>query len=139
MKIKYLLTVLTLLLVFSTVNAQVTIIANNSVSVSSINKSELLDIYSLSIKNWDNDDKIIVLDLKSDNDVKAKFYNHLGKSNSALKKVWMRAQLTGEGFAPDAMNSEEEILKKVAATPGAIGYVRKSIVNSSVKVLAEIN
>ena len=136
---KKLLIIAMFVLLGTAVKAQVVIIANKSVSAGSINKSKLADIYTLSIKNWDNGDKIVVFDLKNDGDVKDKFYGYLGKSNSDFKKIWMKAQLTGEGFAPEALGSDGEVLKRVSSTQGAIGYVSKGAANSSVKVLAEIN
>ena len=138
MKIKCLFIIAVMILSGTALNAQVAVIVNKSVNASSISKSNLLDIYSLTTKNWDNGNKIIVFDQKSDNEVKEKFYSFIGKSNSDLKKVWMRAQLTGEGFAPEALNSDQEVLNKVASTPNAIGYINKNSVSSSVKVLIEI-
>jgi ABC-type phosphate transport system substrate-binding protein len=44
--------------------------------------------------------------------------------------------LSGEGDPPPALNSEEEMLKKVEKTKGAIGFVSYELVNSKVKVLA---
>jgi hypothetical protein len=46
--------------------------------------------------------------------------------------------LSGEGDPPEPIDSEEEMLKKVAATPGAIGFVSQSKVSEDVKVLIVI-
>jgi ABC-type phosphate transport system substrate-binding protein len=55
-----------------------------------------------------------------------------------IKKVWMKLQLTGEGQAPEGLGSDDEVVSKVASTPGAIGYVDAAKVNDNVKVLLEI-
>lgn len=138
MKMKYLLGAVTLLFISSTINAQVSIIVNKSVPAISITKAELLDIYSLSTIKWGNGEKAVLFDLRSDDNIKNKFYEYMGKSNSNLKKVWMRAQLTGEGFAPEALNSSTEVVNKVALTPGAIGFVDSKAVTGDVKVILKI-
>jgi ABC-type phosphate transport system substrate-binding protein len=137
MKLKYILLITAILLCKTALNAQVVIIANKSVSLSNVNKAKIVNIYSLTIKNGDNGEKIVLFDLKNDNITKSKFYSYIGKSNSDMKMVWMRAQLTGAGFAPTAVMSEEDVLTKVANTPGAIGYISAKLVDSSVKVLAK--
>lgn len=118
--------------------AQVAVIVNKSVPVSSLNSAKVEDIYSLTTKTWDNGTKIVVFDQKADNNVKSSFYSFVGKSAAEMKKVWMRVQLSGEGKAPEALSSDDEVIKKVASTPGAIGYVSADKVTGDVKVVATI-
>ncbi|MDP4173375.1 MAG: hypothetical protein Q8933_05365 [Bacteroidota bacterium] len=139
MKTKILFLFVILVCIKLDINAQVAVIANKSVPVSSINKSKLLDIYSISQKSWSNGEKIVVFDLKSNSSAKDKFYQNIGKSNAELKKVWMRMQLTGGGSAPSSLYSEDEIVSKVASTPGAIGYVELKNVTGAVKVIAKFD
>lgn len=119
--------------------AQVAVIANQSVPMDTIKKSELLDFYTCDIKKWSDGQPVVVLDLKSKNGVKATFYNYLGKSSSRMKSVWLKKLLSGEGEPPEAMNSEEELLKKVAVTAGAIGFVSRASMRKGVKLLLVIN
>jgi ABC-type phosphate transport system substrate-binding protein len=135
--IKYI--VLALVMATACSYAQVAVIAHKSVSESSINNSKLADIYSLKAKSWSNGSAIVRVTLKSDDGTSAKFFGAIGKSLADMKKVWMKLQLTGEGQAPEAMGSEDEVVNKVASTPGAIGYVSAGKVNDKVKVLMTIN
>lgn len=118
--------------------AQVSVIVNKSVPETSINSSKLSGIYSLSQVKWSDGSKIVVYEQSSDNDQKAKFYQFISKEPQALKKEWLKKQFSGEAKAPESLSSDEDVLKKVASTPGAIGYVKSSSVNSTVKVLVEI-
>lgn len=127
-----------MLFAVASVQAQVAIIANKSVSESSISSSKLNDIYSLRTKSWGNGSSIIPVTIKSDNEATQKFFSALGKSSMEMKKLWMKLQLTGEGQPPTGVGSEEELLAKVASTPGAIGFISADKVNSSVKVLLTI-
>ncbi len=119
-------------------NAQVAVIANKSVTETEITKAKLIEVFTLSTNKWKNGDKIVVFDLKTEGKVRSDFYSYLGKSPDDLKKIWMRAQLTGEGTAPKSLGSEYEVLEKVASTNGAIGFVALDKVNSSVKILLTI-
>ncbi len=138
MKKIIIITVLFFITISANINAQVSVIANKSVSESEISKAKLSEIYTLSASKWKSGDKIVVYDLKSEGKTRSEFYSFLGKSPDDLKKTWMRAQLTGEGTAPKSLGSEYEILEKVAATTGAIGFIASDKVNGTVKVLLTI-
>lgn len=118
--------------------AQVAVIANKSVADGSVSTSKVADIYSLRAKTWSNGQAVVLFTYKSDNNVTGPFFSALGKSSSDMKKAWMKIQLTGEGQAPEALGSEEEIINKVASTPGAIGFVSAGKVNDKVKVINTI-
>lgn len=119
-------------------SAQVHVIANKSISESTLSASTLANIYSLGMSKWANGSKIVVIDQSSEGAAKTAFYKYIGKEPLTLKKEWMKKQLTGEAKAPESIGSEDEIINKVAGTPGAIGYVKSSVTNSNVKVVAEI-
>jgi ABC-type phosphate transport system substrate-binding protein len=129
------------ILLFASMNAyaQVAVIANKSVSDASISSSKVESVYMLKDKTWSDGKGVILFTLKSDNGTVEKFFSSFGKSSSDMKKLWMKAQLTGEGMAPEALGSEDEVVNKVASTPGAIGFVDAQKVNGNVKVLLTIN
>jgi len=133
--------IVTLLFLFSWAEAsfsQVAVIAHKSVPVDTIKKSELLDFYTADIKKWINGDKVIVNDLKPKGEVKKIFYKFLGKTPSRMKSIWLKNMLSGEGDPPEALKSEEEMLQKIAATPGAIGFISHTKVDNNVKTLIVI-
>jgi ABC-type phosphate transport system substrate-binding protein len=119
-------------------STEVAVIAHPSVPVQKITKTQLLDLYTGDVKEWGNGEPIVLVDLEPKTDVKRVFYDFLGKSTSRMKSIWMKNMLTGEGRPPESMNSQEELLKKVAATPGAIGYVDQSLVTGEVITLTVI-
>ncbi|HTY37792.1 MAG TPA: hypothetical protein VMH23_11815 [Bacteroidota bacterium] len=120
-------------------NAQVAVIAHKGVSVSAISASAAADIFSLSTKEWKDGSPVVVFDQKTEGATRTKFYEFIGKSPIELKKIWMRIQLSGEGKAPTIVGSDDEVVQKVASTPGAIGYVAASKASGDVKILATIN
>ncbi len=118
--------------------SQVAVIAHKSVPVDTIKKSELLDFYTGDIKKWHDGQPLVILDLKPRGDTKKAFYKFLGKSPSRMKSIWLKMMLSGEGDPPLSMRSEDELLKKVASTPGAIGFVSKRRATGDVKTLSLI-
>lgn len=129
-----------IIMFFSALNiySQVAVIANKSVPDNSLTSAQLTEIFMLNKKTWEDGSKIVVFDLKVKEGTTEKFYESLGKLHADFKKMWMKLQLTGEGSAPAALASEDEVLSKVASTPGAIGFVNSSKANSTVKVLQTI-
>ncbi len=136
---KYLVSVaVTLLALCVGAQGQVVVIVNKSVAVSSVDKNQVANVYLLDTKELGGV-KLVVFDLKESTPTKIKFYAAIGQSPAALRKEWLKAKLTGGGTPPTAVLLEEDVVAKVAATPGAIAYVSAEKVNSSVKVIMRIN
>lgn len=49
----------------------------------------------------------------------------LGTYPYVLRNAWDRMVYTGTGLAPVLVENEDEMRRRVLATPGAIGYVRR--------------
>ncbi|MFH0734576.1 MAG: hypothetical protein V1773_10100 [bacterium] len=119
-------------------DAQVAVIANKSVPVDRITKSQLLDYYSGDIKYWPNSKPIIVFDLKPKLEVKDLFYEYIAKNTARMKSIWMKRMLSGDGDPPESVNSEEEMCNKVENTPGSIGFISLNKIKGNVKTIAII-
>jgi ABC-type phosphate transport system substrate-binding protein len=59
----------------------------------------------------------------------------LGKTGSELSAYWSKQIFTGKAMAPDEVAGDAQVRAKVASTPGAIGYVTDSGVDSTVRVI----
>jgi hypothetical protein len=113
--------------------SQVAVIANKNMSMQISSTQQVSDIYTLDIKTAGSS-KLVVFDVKNE-ELKGKLLAAIGKTSADLKKIWMKAQLSGDGNAPEALSSEAEVVTKVASTTGGIGYVSSSNVTPDVKVL----
>jgi ABC-type phosphate transport system substrate-binding protein len=138
MKFYYSIIIILTALIFTASDAQVAVIVNKSNSISKISHSSLKDIYMLSNVKWSDGTGIVVIDNR-EKSLQQKFYDFINvKDILSVKKQWLRVQLSGEGKAPMVVDGAEEMLAKVASTPGAIGYVRLSDVKGNdVKVIAK--
>ncbi len=135
---KYFLLFFLILFLSKGLYAQVAVIANKSVPIDRITKSQLLDYYSGDIKYWPNSKPIIVFDLKPKNEVKDLFYEYVAKNTARMKSIWMKKMLSGDGDPPESVISEEEMLKKVENTPGSIGFISLNKIKGNVKTIAII-
>jgi ABC-type phosphate transport system substrate-binding protein len=97
------------------------VIAHPGVGVSSINAQQLKDYWARDAKAWGNGTKVQLFD--NTGSAKDAFYKFLGKGQSDYKKIWMKLQLAGEGRGATAAGSDEDVIAKVASTPGALGFV----------------
>ncbi len=133
-------TVLLLLLLCAPlgVRSQVSVIVNKSVPVSKLTQSELLDIWLCNTRTWGNGQSIELVCLKDDGQAEHAFFDFLGRTPLEMRKVWLRAQLSGQARPPMTISSQEEVLKKVEETPGSIGFVDSDRVEGNVKVVLKI-
>ena len=64
------------------------------------------------------------------------FYTKVtGKSAAQVKAAWSRLVFSGKATPPKELASSAEMKKFVASNPDAIGYIEKSAVDGSVKVV----
>ena len=132
---------LALLLLFSASPASATdvaVIVHPGVASDTLSKQRLHDYYIGDSRSWSDGMPVVLIDLKRKGAAKRAFYKFLGKSPSRMKSIWMKNMLAGEGNPPEALLSEEEVLEKVATTPGALGFVSVDKTDEGVKTLIVI-
>lgn len=68
--------------------------------------------------------------------IRADFYQKVAdKDPSQVKAIWSKLVFTGKSTPPKEYSSNVEVKKAVAADPKAIGYIDKSAVDDTVKVI----
>ena len=79
------------------------------------------------------------LEQPADAPIRAEFYKKvLEKEAAQVQAVWARIVFTGKGKPPKEFKSSAEIKKAISENMNAIGYIEKSAVDDSVKVIATI-
>jgi ABC-type phosphate transport system substrate-binding protein len=125
-----------LYLVAPIANAGVAVITHPGVKEIGLSKNKLAQIYLGKIKNYSNGRSIKPVDLPKSSPAHKKFYKSVvKKSDSAVKRYWSKLQFTGKGKPPKELSSAREVIKWVANTEGAIGYIDGKYLNKSVKVV----
>lgn len=128
---------LSLLLFLScTLAGAVDIIANRSVATNALPLAQARAILGMRQVKWQDGSPIRVFVLPDDHATHgAMCKEKLNLFPYQLRQSWDRLVYSGMAQAPTEVASEEELLNKVASTPGAIGYVRKVKNNDPVKIL----
>lgn len=107
---------------------------NNTVDVALVKK-----IYLGSTTRWPLGGTVVVLDLPEDSPATASFAAKvIGKSVLALRDLWAQNVFTGRALPPKVLASDEEVVKMVARSKNAIGYVRSSSADKRVKVVLTV-
>ena len=71
--------------------------------------------------------------------IRAEFYTKAtGRDMAQVKAVWSRLVFSGKAQPPKELADSAAVKKAVAADPKTVGYIEKSAVDASVKVLAPI-
>jgi ABC-type phosphate transport system substrate-binding protein len=71
--------------------------------------------------------------------LRSEFYQKvLNKDPATVKSIWSKLVFTGKGTLPKEYGSSAEVKKAVANDVSAIGYIEKSAVDDSVKVILTV-
>jgi len=71
--------------------------------------------------------------------VRKQFYSKItDKSASQIKSTWSRLTFSGKGTPPKEVSNSADVKKQVSSNLSDIGYIEKSAVDGSVKVLYTI-
>jgi ABC-type phosphate transport system substrate-binding protein len=116
--------------------ADIVIIANLSLPVKSLSREEIYRIYLGKTKFLADGVKVIPVDQSSGSLAREKFYsNVIQKSETDMKAYWSRIIFTGQGYPPIQESDDNAVKELVAKNPNCLGYIDRSSLDSSVKVV----
>jgi ABC-type phosphate transport system substrate-binding protein len=100
-----------------------------------LTKELVVSYYLGESKSWSGGVPIKLLELSPDDPTRAAFDKAvLGKSAQQLKDIWAQNSLSGKAIPPKQLASDEEVKKAVSSSKIAIGYIKASSVDDTVKV-----
>lgn len=115
--------------------ADVKVIANTSVGVSSITAADVKGIF-LATKTSLEDGSHVEPVLEKGGAAHESFVKeYLGKTEAALETYYRSLVFTGKGSMPKVVANDAEAVAHVAKTKGAVGYVSSGASTAGVKVL----
>jgi ABC-type phosphate transport system substrate-binding protein len=102
------------------------VVANADVTDTDISRNEARLFFTMRLQYWPNKRPVTVFVLPDDHPLHIAFAKTiLGLFPYQLRRVWDRQLFSGTGQAPITVANEEEMLRRVATTPGAIGYLQR--------------
>lgn len=126
-------------LVAANAAAEMVVIVSEKNPNSTITAGNAEKIFLGKIKLFPDGSSAIPLDLPNRTEEKDYFYAKAIRKNSAqLKAYWAKVVFTGGGAPPKSVDSQDEMVKLVAQNPNTIGYVEKSKIDPSVKVVLQV-
>lgn len=88
------------------------------------------------LQQWPGGQPVKVFVLPDDHQLHREFAKTvLGLFPYQLRRVWDRQVFSGTGQSPMTVNDEREMLQRIAATPGAIGYLESAPDDARVRTL----
>nr|BAL53726.1 hypothetical conserved protein [uncultured Gammaproteobacteria bacterium] len=106
------------------------------VALDSLSRDELRAIFAMRRRTWPDGTPIQVFVLPDDHPLHRAFCKQvLNVYPHQLRRIWDRGVFSGTGQAPIEVSSVEEMQKRIAAVPGAIGYTDRIQQDASVKAI----
>lgn len=128
---------LPLLILLSPLARPQELIAHPGLGVDSITTNEARLFMTMRLKTWPSGAPVRVFVLPDDDPLHRRFVTEvLGLFPYQLRAVWDRQVFSGTGQAPTTVASEGEMIRRVAATPGSIGYAKSVPDGAGVESLA---
>ena len=83
---------------------------------------------------------VSVVDLPESSPIRGDFYKQAtGRDAAQVKAAWSRLVFSGKAQPPKEVADAAAVKKAVAADPKAVGYIEKSAVDGTVKVVSTLN
>lgn len=102
------------------------VIAHAGHAGSDISRPLLRGVFGMRVRAWPNGTPVRVFVLEDGNAVHQEFSKTLLQMYPyQLRQNWDRLVYSGTGQQPVTVPTEEELLRRVAETPGAIGYLSR--------------
>ncbi len=121
------------------VHAQVAVIVNPKSGASGLSADQVASMFMGKTNSLPGGLSQAV-DLPEGNPAREQFYTKAaGKTGSQVKATWARLAFSGKATPPKELASAAEVKKFVAAHADAVGYIEKSAVDGSVKVVLSLD
>ena len=99
-----------------------------------ISKEQLADLFLA------RSSALTPIDQAADSAIYVEFYKKAtGRDTAQVKAIWSRILFTGRGVPPKQLPDSAAVKKLVAANPKAVGYIEKSTLDTSVKVVLRLD
>ncbi|MBI5099808.1 MAG: substrate-binding domain-containing protein [Nitrospirae bacterium] len=103
-----------------------------------VDKALVVKIYTGATKNWPDGSPILAIDQSEESPIREEFNaGILGKTIANMKALWAQNIFTGKALPPKIANPDLEVKKIVSANKNAIGYIKASSVDDTVKVVVK--
>lgn len=101
-----------------------------------LSQNALSAIFGMRLRKWEDGSPIKVFVLPDKHPLHVAFSkNILRVFPYQLRNAWDRLVFSGTGEEPIQVATEQQMRERVSSTPGAIGYLRRSMIDETVKAI----
>jgi ABC-type phosphate transport system substrate-binding protein len=112
------------------------VVITNLENTNVIDRAYVIKVYTGAVKGWPDGSPIFLLDYGQDSELRKIFYAKvIGKSPAAMRAIWSQNIFTGKAMPPRVTQEDSEMKRIVAGNRNAIGYIRASQIDRTVKVI----
>lgn len=102
-----------------------------------LSQNAITAIFGMRLRKWEDGSPIKVFVMPDGNPIHVAFSKYvLRVFPYQLRSAWNRLVFSGTGEEPMIVESEEKMREAISSTPGAIGYLSRSMLNESVKAIS---
>ena len=118
---------------------QVVVVSAKS-SVGAMSKDQIAQMFLGKTTTFPDGSAVLLFDQADGSAARDEFYSKVaGKNAAQVKAVWARLVFSGTARPPAAVTGDVAVKQMVAERPGSIGYIASTAVDSSVRVVLEVN
>jgi ABC-type phosphate transport system substrate-binding protein len=118
-------------------SAQISVVVSASQS-KTLTEAQIAEIFAGASTTWPDGTKVQIVE-NGDAVLTQKFFAKVVKKPTALvRSQWTKLALSGQGAAPKKGANAAAVKDLVSKSPGAIGYINSSDLDSSVKELLKV-
>ncbi|MCK2184062.1 hypothetical protein [Halomonas getboli] len=118
-------------------DASVLLVANPSVTIHRLTRDTTRALFAMRQRTWPDGQAARIFVLPNRHPVHARFVKQrLSVYPHQLQLAWDRAVFSGTGQAPERVDSQDEMLERIADTPGALGYLEREYLDDRVQVIS---
>jgi ABC-type phosphate transport system substrate-binding protein len=116
--------------------ADVVAVVSAKSPITALSMSQVADLFSGRANRFPNGLQAFPVDQAEGSAIRDEFYNKVvGKTPAQVKSYWSKIIFTGRGQPPPTVSDNIEMKKRIRDNPAAIGYIDRTMVDDSVRVL----
>jgi ABC-type phosphate transport system substrate-binding protein len=118
--------------------ADVVAVVSSKNPLATLSKAQVTDLFLSKTTRFPDGTLAVPIDQVEGSPARDEFYTTFAsKSPAQVKSFWAKIIFTGRGQPPKAVANSIEVRRLLAADPQGIGYLERSAVDSSVRVLVQ--
>jgi ABC-type phosphate transport system substrate-binding protein len=116
--------------------AEVVVVVSAQSPVTTLSRSQVADIFLGKARRFPNGALAQPVDQLEGSAARNEFYaTYADRTPAQIKSHWSKIVFTGRGQPPAAVTSSEELKRRIAANPAAIGYIDRSQLDATVRAI----